>query len=180
MEKLTDDVWKLNVDSNVYCIKDKILIDTGPPSYRNQVKEQLSTIVDKIEKVIFTHLHYDHIGNFDLFPNAKFFASKEEIEFFEKNRISAILNPFMAKRFNVSLHPLEKLEGFRIFKTPGHTQGSICLLYEKDKILFTGDTLFLNGHGRVDFPGASPSEMEKSLDFVSKLKYNILAPGHDY
>ena len=184
MEKLAENVWKLNVDSNIYFldIDEKIIIDAGPPGTRDYVEKELSKVVDlsKVEKVIFTHLHYDHISNFDLFPNAKFYASSEEIEFFKNNKLHAILNPDIVSKFNVELHVLNKLDGFDIIKTPGHTKGSFCLLYKKEGILFTGDTKFFNGYGRIDFPGAVPERMEESLKKVEGIDYKILAPGHDY
>ena len=136
--------------------------------------------MDKVEKVIFTHLHYDHTGNFELFTKAKFYASKEEIELLKKNKVYAIGDPLLATKFNVTLHPLEDFLGIKIIKTPGHTKGSVCLYYEKEKVLFSGDTLFFNGFGRIDFPFSDPGKMEESLEKVGKIKYKILAPGHDY
>ena len=47
----------------------------------------------------------------------------------------------------------------RVLHTPGHTEGSVCLLSDDDGLLFSGDTLFPGGWGRVDFPGGSPEEM---------------------
>jgi glyoxylase-like metal-dependent hydrolase (beta-lactamase superfamily II) len=184
MEKLAENIWKINVDSNVYFLDldKKIIIDAGPEQYKDEVLNEIKKITDpeKIEIVIFTHLHYDHIGNFDIFPNAEFYTSEEEIELFKENKLWAIGDPILAERFTIKLHPLKKLEGFDIIKTPGHTKGSFCLLYKKEKILFSGDTLFFNGFGRIDFPGSAPEKMQKSLESLKKLDYKILAPGHDY
>ena len=83
-------------------------------------------------------------------------------------------------KFKVKLSPLKDLLGLKIIKTPGHTKGSICLYYQKEKILFSGDTLFYNGFGRIDFPFSDPGKMEESLEKLKKIKYKILAPGHDY
>jgi glyoxylase-like metal-dependent hydrolase (beta-lactamase superfamily II) len=184
MEKIAENVWKLSVDSNIYFLDfdEKILIDAGPRQYRETVKKELSSVTDisKINKVIFTHLHYDHIGNFDLFTNAQFYASKEEIEDFKKNKLYVVGDPLLVLKFNVPLHPLDKLEGFDVIPTPGHTRGSFCLFYRKDKVLFSGDTLFLNGIGRTDLPNSAPAKMDSSLEKLDKLGYTILAPGHDY
>ena len=49
------------------------------------------------------------------------------------------------------------------FRTPGHTPGSVCLVNEEEKFIFTGDTLFANSYGRTDFPGGSDEEMRASL-----------------
>jgi hydroxyacylglutathione hydrolase len=184
MEKIAPKVWKLNVDSNVYFLdlKEKIVIDTGPSSYKAVVKGELSKVVflDKVDRVIFTHLHYDHSGNFDLFPNARFYASKEEIGLLNKSKLKTILHPFFAAKFNVKLHVLKDELGLKIIPTPGHSKGSVCIFYEKEGVLFTGDTLFFNGFGRIDFPFSDPGRMEESLEKIKKIKYKVLAPGHDY
>ena len=183
MEKITNNIYKLNVDSNVYLLKDlSTVIDTGPPNYKDIVKKEISKITDlkDIKKVILTHLHYDHLGNFDIFPNAEFFASEQEIKDFKNSKEAAILNPELAERFTKQLKPLKDFNGFKILNTPGHTRGSICIYYEKEKILFTGDTLFNNGFGRTDLPTSDPDKMEATLKFVKNIDYKILCPGHDY
>jgi hydroxyacylglutathione hydrolase len=184
MEKIAENIWKLNVDSNVYLLDldEKIIVDTGPRSYHDIVKKELSSILplEKISMVIFTHLHYDHTGNFDLFPKAKFYASREEISSFKKNKVFAVLDPALAAKLDININALESLPGFDILPTPGHTGGSMCLFYKKEKILFSGDTLFFNGVGRYDLPNSLPEKMESSLKKLKRLNYKILAPGHDY
>lgn len=184
IKEIAPKIWKLNVDSNVYFLdlKEKIVIDTGPRAYRAIVEEELSKVVslDRVNRVVFTHLHYDHTGNFDLFTNAKFYASEEEIGLLKKNKIYAIGNPLLAIKFKVKLHALKDFLGLNVINTPGHTRGSVCLYYKKKGVLFSGDTLFFNGFGRIDFPFSDPGRMEESLEKLKKIKYEILAPGHDY
>ena len=63
--------------------------------------------------------------------------------------------------------------------TPGHTPGSQCFLV--NGCLVSGDTLFLDGCGRTDFPGSSPEHMYESLTRLSKLPTDtIVYPGHKY
>ncbi len=64
--------------------------------------------------------------------------------------------------------------------TPGHTPGSQCFLVEGR--LVSGDTLFLDGCGRVDLPGASPERMFESLTKVlgTLPDDTVLYPGHQY
>lgn len=59
----------------------------------------------------------------------------------------------------------------KVLHTPGHAEESICLL--GGDFIFTGDTLFKDGHGRTDLPGGSAEKMEKSLQRLAKL----LRPG---
>jgi glyoxylase-like metal-dependent hydrolase (beta-lactamase superfamily II) len=115
-----------------------------------------------------------------LFPNAEFYASAEEIEYFKKHKAKALLHPLLSLKFNIKLKPLHDMNGLKVIPTPGHTQGSISLLYEKESILFSGDTLFENGIGRYDLPNSAPGKMQESLDKLKKIKYKILCPGHDY
>ncbi len=186
MEKITEDIWVISHNSNIYFldIDKKIVIDAGDRSFRDEVISDFRKLCDPrdVEIVVFTHLHYDHIGNFDLFPNAGFYASSEAIEDLKNDAVGTVLNPSIAGIFNVRLQPIEQLPGFDIIKTPGHTRGSICLYYSKDRILFSGDTLFFqDNHGRIDLPTSAGSDtMSKSLEKLRKLDYKILCPGHDY
>ena len=68
----------------------------------------------------------------------------------------------------------------RLVHTPGHTPGSQCFLV--DGWLVAGDTLFLRGCGRTDFPGGDPAAMYDSLlNRLSKLPDDtVLYPGHLY
>lgn len=64
--------------------------------------------------------------------------------------------------------------------TPGHTPGSSC--FRLAGALVAGDTLFLQGCGRVDLPGGDPAEMERTLsERLSTLPDDmVLYPGHAY
>ena len=67
-----------------------------------------------------------------------------------------------------------------LIHTPGHTPGSQCFLV--DGKLVAGDTLFLEGCGRMDLPGADPAAMYESLtQKLAKVPDDtILYPGHQY
>ncbi|NQU78175.1 MBL fold metallo-hydrolase [Candidatus Woesearchaeota archaeon] len=188
--KISDDVWKFtgcSDKSNVYFIDSakKIIIDTGNRTDREHLKNFLGRAIDfeKIDVVVFTHLHYDHCGNFDLFPNAEMYASSDEITAFKNNPDDTVLDAVVAEKFSsVYLKPLPaEFLGLKVVETPGHTSGSVCLWYEKDKILFTGDTLFGNKmQGRVDLPTSMPDEMKNSIMRLIEIPYKVIAPGHDY
>jgi glyoxylase-like metal-dependent hydrolase (beta-lactamase superfamily II) len=73
----------------------------------------------------------------------------------------------------------------RLLHTPGHTPGSQCFLVEEEgqpSRLVSGDTLFLNGCGRVDLPGGDPEALYRSLhDVLKRLPDDTLVyPGHLY
>ena len=68
----------------------------------------------------------------------------------------------------------------RVMETPGHSEGSVCLLEEKDHVIFAGDTLFRCSCGRCDFPGGDYRKMLASLGRLAALEgdWRVL-PGHD-
>ena len=55
--------------------------------------------------------------------------------------------------------------------------GEVCFLYRG--VLFSGDTLFYDGHGRTDLETGSKEEMKRSLEKLKRVKYDVLCPGHD-
>ena len=136
----------------------------------------------EIQTVIFTHLHSDHIGNFDLFSNAEFYASAKEIEDFKKDPLNTILDKEAVERFNVELKEIpEMINGLEVINVPGHTRGSIALWHAVTKTLFSGDTLFHKGiYGRADLPTSDHDSFRESLLKLEKYKFKVLCPGHDY
>ena len=67
----------------------------------------------------------------------------------------------------------------RVLHTPGHTEGSVCLYEPDDGLLFSGDTLFAGGWGRVDLPGGHPDAMVASLARLLDLEDRVrVYPGH--
>ena len=66
-----------------------------------------------------------------------------------------------------------------LLHTPGHTPGSLC--FRVAGSIVSGDTLFLQGCGRVDLPGGDPEEMFRSLQRLKDLPGDVmLYPGHAY
>jgi len=69
--------------------------------------------------------------------------------------------------------------GLSILSTPGHTPGSVCLYWEKEKVLLSGDTLFQMGYGRTDLPGGNMHELIMSLESLFALPAAVhVYPGH--
>ena len=68
----------------------------------------------------------------------------------------------------------------QILHTPGHTEGSICLFFEPEKMLIAGDTLFAGSIGRTDLPGGNMQKIMRSLhDTVLTLPdQTVVVPGH--
>ena len=67
----------------------------------------------------------------------------------------------------------------QVLHTPGHTPGSCCLYAPEDGTLFSGDTLFAAGYGRMDLPGGSPEDLRRSLPRLLALPEETrVCPGH--
>jgi glyoxylase-like metal-dependent hydrolase (beta-lactamase superfamily II) len=66
-----------------------------------------------------------------------------------------------------------------VIETPGHTPGGVCYLFEEEKTLFSGDTLFAGSIGRTDFVGGSMTALVESLAKLKELADDIkVIPGH--
>jgi glyoxylase-like metal-dependent hydrolase (beta-lactamase superfamily II) len=66
-----------------------------------------------------------------------------------------------------------------VLHTPGHTEGSVSLVSHEAGILFSGDTLFAGGWGRVDLPGGDTDAMVMSLTRLATLPDGLrILPGH--
>ena len=63
--------------------------------------------------------------------------------------------------------------------TPGHTEGSTCFYFERERVLFSGDVIFQGSTGRWDLPGGDREQMERSLERVMTLPADTkVYPGH--
>jgi hydroxyacylglutathione hydrolase len=66
-----------------------------------------------------------------------------------------------------------------VIASPGHTPGGVCFYLDKEKILFSGDTLFKGSIGNLSFPTADPQAMWHSLKKLEKLpSETVVYPGH--
>ena len=133
----------------------------------------------KINKIILTHYHYDHIQKVDELAE----KTGADIYFHEDdyNEIKRVI-----KNPNIKIHKLKNNDEIKVGKikikvihTPGHTPGAICLLVENK--LLTGDTLFVNAIGRTDLAGGDAIKLFESLQKLKKLNDDVeVYPGHDY
>lgn len=189
-EKIVNKVWKIfggsGLSSNVYLVDvvEPTLIDLGSPENTKSLIKSLKELgydSKDIVNVVFTHLHFDHVGQPSKFDSASFFASEEEISAFDKNPSGVgIADEVISELKRVRLKRLgDEIAGLNVIKTPGHTVGSVCLWLPEQRILFSGDTIFSDGvYGRVDLPTSVPEKMHSSLERLKLLKYKVLCPGH--
>jgi glyoxylase-like metal-dependent hydrolase (beta-lactamase superfamily II) len=188
--KICEDVYKIPGHSNVYLIlkPTPTIIDTSNRTNSQNVKSGIEKIsLDKIEIVLLTHLHYDHVENVGLFKNAKFYADEEEIKNYQTSPKDFFIRDISSKVDNILKTKLiylpKKIAELEVIKVPGHTRGSVAFLDKKRKLLFSGDTIFAKGIGRTDLNNSLPNKMRDSIKkLVDKIKKSklILCPGHDF
>ena len=147
------------------------------------------------EALLLTHGHFDHIFGIPAllaaFPETEICIDENDMHFLENGAeeslsMASAMSPMMADRI-ASCAPLmpdglvaykERYSMFDIIRTPGHTSGSVCIYSEKEKILFSGDTLFMYGVGRTDLGGNS-TELSASLKKLMALPGDtVVLPGH--
>lgn len=138
--------------------------------------------------VLVTHHHPDHVGG-----SMMGFTLKGLAELLERVSVPVHVNTHEAQWVSrVTGIPMSDLTShehgdkvavgdieIELLHTPGHTPGSQCFLL--DGRLVAGDTLFLDGCGRTDFPGGDVDEMFRSLQQLAKLSGDpTVFPGHWY
>ena len=161
-------------DNYAYIVNDNITKTVGvvDPSEAKPIINYLKKEKLELNYILNTHHHFDHIdGNIEL---QKLYNSKVIGFDGDKHRIPGI---------NITLNDGEKFKfgksQIKVIHIPGHTSGHICFFFEKDKIAFTGDTLFSLGCGRI-FEG-DHEQMLSSLNKIKKLPMETkIYCGHEY
>ncbi|MDR2666157.1 MAG: MBL fold metallo-hydrolase [Endomicrobium sp.] len=137
----------------------------------------------KPEMIINTHGHYDHVLSDDQIRLK--FKIPLAIHRYE---LETVVNTSNLLNFSCSVKMPEIIleDGqevkltfttFKVIHTPGHTKGSICLLFRD--FLITGDTLFAGTIGRTDLIGGSYGEILGSLSKIKRLNPSlVIYPGH--
>ena len=157
--------------------KDCIIIDPG--CYDSEEEKMLFNFISSKKlipkRLINTHCHIDHIfGNNFVMKNwnIKLFTHKKEEELlnqsqniaksygFENYQPSPKADYFIDENDNIKLGK----EKFKIFFTPGHSPGHICLYSKKYNFLISGDVIFMNSIGRTDLPGGNHKTLIESIN----------------
>ncbi|MEO5884796.1 MAG: MBL fold metallo-hydrolase [Candidatus Limnocylindrales bacterium] len=178
------------VATNVHILADArtreaIAIDTATPSLA-WIADELAARDWNLRLIVSTHGHWDHIGD-----NAAVAAhAGADIAVHPLDRQRLIDPQPLWAPFEIvpSVPAVELAEGgeirfgeirLQVLHTPGHTEGSVCLLEPDTGQLFSGDTLFAGGWGRVDLPGGDPAAMAASIARLSGLEDAVTVhPGH--
>jgi glyoxylase-like metal-dependent hydrolase (beta-lactamase superfamily II) len=165
---------------------DTVVVD---PAYAaNDLVDVLESDGMKLSGVLVTHHHPDHVGG-----SMMGFELKGLAELLERQSVPVHVNSleeqWVSKVTGIARSDLTAHEHgdkvsvgdveIELLHTPGHTPGSQCFLL--DGRLVAGDTLFLEGCGRTDFPGGDVDEMFRSLQQLAALSGDpTVYPGHWY
>jgi len=165
---------------------DTVMVD---PAYAaGELLDTLEADGMNLSGVLVTHHHPDHIGG-----SMMGFELKGLAELLERTTVPVHVNSHEAlwvsrvtgiPMSDLTLHEHGDKVGIgaieiELLHTPGHTPGGQCFLL--DGRLVAGDTLFLDGCGRTDFPGGNVDDMFRSLQNLASLAGDpTVFPGHWY
>ena len=169
-----------------------VILDPGSEPERLLAKIQLWG--RPVKGILLSHAHFDHIMGLEkikaAYPQAPIFLHENEKDWPKSPELNAsrlmlgsdVLAP-EADRFYPMDPDAELALGdltFRVLETPGHSIGGVSLVFDDDKLVFTGDALFAGAVGRWDLPTGNFDQLMQSLR--TKLlplpdDYQVL-PGH--
>lgn len=179
--------------TNCYILQDEKTKETmviDPGGEGQKIIELLNIIEANVKYIYLTHCHGDHIASVKEIKDKK--GGKILIHRDDSN---GLYDLGINLREYIGLEP-EELEAdsrvddkdlihigdieLEVIHTPGHTAGGSCLYCEKEKLLFSGDTLFKGTWGRTDLPTGSFEKIMNSI--ANKLLVlpdaTIVYPGH--
>lgn len=179
--------------TNCYIVYDAIskngfVIDPGGDSMR--IQQALTGLMVTPQAILLTHGHFDHMlaaeqlrTTYEIPVYA--YTSEKEVAGNPSLNLSAAFGGSMALQVDRTIEDGQQLDlaGFdiQVMHTPGHTSGSVCYYIENQQVLFSGDTLFAQSVGRVDFPTGSQSALIRSIQqrlFVLPDDTQVY-PGHE-
>mgnify|MGYP005777066873 CR=1 FL=1 len=176
------------IGTNCYVVSDDsgicavIDCDGNPqPLYEYIAQNQL-----KPTHILLTHGHFDHIGAVEAVKEkygCTVYAAQKEAALLSDPFLNASAMASTPLRIapDVFVKDGDVITvgsiSFSVLETPGHTQGSICFL--ADKNIFSGDTLFLGSCGRTDLPTGDYQTILASLQKLKNLAGDyVVYPGH--
>jgi hydroxyacylglutathione hydrolase len=176
--------------TNVHLLADEatgeaIAIDTATPCL-GWIAGELTEREWTLKLIVSTHGHWDHIG--DNASVAEHTGARIAAHPLDAHRLTSPSGLWLPFEIPPSVPAVELAEGgeirfgsvrLEVLHTPGHTEGSVCLVDNDNGRLYSGDTLFAGSFGRVDLPGGSPEAMVGSLDRLRRFDDALVVlPGH--
>ena len=155
-----------------------ILVDAAaaPRTYLDALQRENAVLTH----ILLTHGHYDHVGAVAALreqTGCKVYMDPADAAGSQMLPLSrGLVDENWPEGDELTIDELT----FRVYHTPGHTPGSVCL--QCGGLLFSGDTLFAGSCGRTDLPGGSMAQMQKSLSMLAALPLadgTQVRPGHE-
>ncbi len=165
-----------------------VMIDPGHAQLFKHVEAGMRA--DRIdyfpEMVIVTHCHPDHLEAALVLQRqgAKLAMHPMEVAYLEgegRQLAAALglnLDEVVVDAFLEEGELVVGGESLEVLHTPGHGPGHICIYWPRHKALISGDLVFVQGVGRVDFPGGDGTKLKESIRKVARLDIEWLMPGH--
>lgn len=155
-----------------------IIVDAAaaPQTYLDALQAEQA----QLTHILLTHGHYDHVGAVAALRKATGCKVYMDPVDAAGNQMLPLTRDLVDENWPANGElKIDELT-FKIYHTPGHTPGSVCLLC--GELLFSGDTLFAGSCGRTDFPGGSMQQMQQSLSLLAELPIPDtvqVLPGHE-
>lgn len=176
------------IETNAFVVIDgasrKALVIDAPPDVLTMLQQAIAAHNVTPIALVITHAHWDHIGDAAAVReqlNLPLLAHEREQRRIEQP--AAGPEPIAGAPVDRILHDGDTVElgdhTFTVWHTPGHSPGQISLISAADNLMLGGDTLFPNGYGRVDIPGASDDETIATIRRLLNLPDAVVVyPGH--
>lgn len=183
----------LGTATNCYIIGDedaKEAMCIDPAGDCNKILEMLDILGMKLKYIYLTHCHADHIGALEELrekTGATFLIHRVENDNLRNPIINLTANLGIK---NVDIDADARVDDgdllhvgdieLKVIHTPGHTSGGTSLYVEKEKLIFTGDTLFKGTYGRTDLATGSKKDIMNSINnkLLSLPDETVIYPGH--
>jgi len=168
------------LSNNTSCI----IIDPG--SNQDEILKTLKQTQLPLSAVLLTHAHFDHIiglkSVIDKYPDTPIYIHESEKDWPSSPELNASLafgfTPIIAPSAD-NYYMIDQFYclgefNFTVHYTPGHSIGGVSILFEKEKVVFSGDALFKNSIGRTDLHTGNHEQL------ITSIKTQLFILSDDY
>lgn len=172
-----------------------LVIDPGSNTF--EIVSQLKAFEKPLAAILLTHAHYDHIMSVDAvrdqFQDPPVYISEKEASWLSSPRDNLSGLPRHDDMPDVTARPAQAFYRyhepyhladftFEVRPTPGHSFGSVSLVFPDQDLVFSGDALFLETIGRTDLPTGNKEQLLASIEheLFSLPSHFSVYPGHGF